>query len=218
MTKLFLFNGDSNVAGCELEDPEQESMAAWISKHHCANYVNLAVDGASNDRIYDSTMTYLQTTRPDFVMIGWTEHGREQWYLEGQMYEINHLEVGARVPEQYRRRYQFWKHHIQYDNDWHRVMGYYWHNKIYNLHMFLREKQIPHYFFNAFFAFQIPEQQQLDWHENFYRPYFQNCTYIDWCKQRGFSEITPGWFHYDAAAHKSWAEELISTMDQDSVL
>ena len=31
-------------------------------------------------------------------------------------------------------------------------MGYYWHNKIYNLHFILKERGIPHLFFNAFNA------------------------------------------------------------------
>lgn len=214
-----MFNGDSNVAGCELENPSKESMAAVISQHYDAKCVNLSIDGASNDRIYDSTVEYLRTNSPpDFIMIGWTEHGREQWYLNGKMHEINQLDVGERVPEEYRRRYQFWKNNIKIDSDWHRVLGFYWHNKIYNLHIMLREKNIAHYFFNAFFAFHIPVEQHLDWHNNFYRPYWQNCTYVNWCIENDFKEITPGWLHFNADAHKSWAEELISIMTQDHIL
>lgn len=217
--RTFLFNGDSNVAGCELANPDVESMAAVISERHGARCVNLAKDGASNDRIYDTTLEYLRDNpAPDFVMIGWTEHGREQWYHDGRMYEINDLEVGERVPEQYRRRHQFWKMHIKHDTDWHRVMGYYWHNKIYNLHIMLKEKNIPHYFFNAFFAFHGPIEQQLDWHGNFYQPYAQNRTYINWCQEQGYREITPGWLHFNSDAHKSWADELVRALTEDKVL
>lgn len=217
--KKFLFNGDSNTAGCELPDPAAQSMAAVIGRHYGAEITNLALDGASNDRIYDSTIEYLKTnSNPDLVMIGWTEHGREQWFLDGRMYEINHLEVGERVPEQYRRRYQFWKYNIQRNEEWHRIMGYYWHNKIYNLHIMLKEKNIPHYFFNTFFAFHGPIEQQLGWHGNFYQPYAQNRTYINWCQEKGYREITPGWLHFNADAHQSWADELIQAMAEDKVL
>ena len=217
--KLFLFNGDSNVAGCELENPTEESMAAVISKHYNAKNINLSVDGSSNDRIYETTIEYLKNNpSPDFVMIGWSDMGREQWYLNGEMHEVNHLDVGKRIPEEYRRRYQFWKHNIRVNADWHRVMGFYWHNKIYNLHMILREKNIPHYFFNAFHAFNIPKEQYLDWHGSFYRPYWQNCTYINWCIEHDYKEITPDWLHFNADAHQAWAEELIKTMAEDNIL
>ena len=73
-----LFNGDSNMNGEELENKDL-SMAGVITKFYNATATNLAVSGASNDLIYDSTRQYLQTNpAPDLVVVGWTEHGRDK--------------------------------------------------------------------------------------------------------------------------------------------
>ena len=210
-----LFNGDSNMAGEELLDRSQ-SMAGIIAKHFGAESTNLSLSGASNERIYNTTLEYLEKNpAPDLVVVGWSEHGREQWYFEGKFHEVNNLGVGADLPEELLRRYQFWKKHIQRNEHWHRVMGMYWHNKIFNLHTMLSEQGIPHYFYNAFHPFRHPLAEQLDWRKHFFGPYDQNNCYITWCEQRGYKEITPGWCHYDEQAHKAWAEELIRTMSTD---
>lgn len=212
-----LFNGDSNVAGEELID-RLKSMAGVIANHYSAESTNLALSGASNDRIYDTTLQYLNTnSSPDLVVIGWSEHGREQWYHNGQFHEVNNLGVGASLPDQLKRRFQFWKQYIQKDEAWFRVMNIYWHNKIYNLHTILTEKNIPHLFFNAFHAFYHQENQQLDWQGQFFCPYHQNRCYVNWCVEHGFEEITPGWQHFNEDAHRRWGELLISEIDKFKV-
>lgn len=210
-----LFNGDSNMAGEELED-KSKSMASVIAQHFDAEQVNLSLSGASNDRIYETTLKYLeQNPAPDMVIIGWSEHGREQWYLNGQFHEVNNLGVGTTLPDEFRKRYQFWKHYIHRNEHWFRVMSFYWHNKIFNLHTMLLERAIPHYFFNAFFAFPHTEKEQLDWKDHFFRPYYQNMCYINWCQEHGYEEITPGWRHFNEQAHEAWANELLTTMSTD---
>jgi hypothetical protein len=212
-----LFNGDSNMNGEELQD-RSRSMIGEISRHLGGTGTNLSVSGASNDLIYNSTLEYLKDNKPDLAVIGWTEHGREQWYFEGAFHEINQLDVGQRIPEEFRRRYQFWKNHIQKEGEWHRVMGYYWHNKIYNLHLILKERGIPHLFFNAFNAFQVANTaEQLDWDECFFHPYQQNLCYINYCVEHEFEEITPGWQHYNEDAHAAWAQTLVDYMNQRQV-
>jgi len=205
-----LFNGDSNMNGEELVDRSQ-SMAGVIAKEFRATSTNLAISGASNDLIYDSTWEYLQNNpAPDLVVIGWSEHGREQWYFDGKFHEINQLDVGQQIPNEFRRRYQFWKNHIQTEGEWHRVMSYYWHNKIYNLHMWLYERQIPHLFFNAFQHFQIDNSKEwLDWHCCSFCPYVANQCYVPFCMQQEYDEITPGWNHYGPEAHEAWAKILL---------
>ena len=214
-----LFNGDSNMNGEELENKDL-SMAGVITKfYNWPTSTNLAVSGASNDLIYDSTLQYLKTNpAPDLVVVGWTEHGREQWYFENEFHEINQLDVGKRIPEEFRQRYQFWKCHIQQDPDWHRIMGLYWHNKIYNLHMWLYERKIPHLFFSTFNSFVIPNQKEhLDWHGNFFNPYNQSYCYTSWCVEHEYAEITPGWQHYNENAHAAWANILIEYMNTHSI-
>ena len=215
---LIYFNGDSNVAGEELPDIQQ-GMAHVIAGHYGADLVNHALSGACNDRIYETTLQYVNSNaKPDLVVIGWTEHGREQWWMDGSYHQINQLDVGQRVPDNMRRRHQLWKSYIKHDRDWHRVMGIYWHNRIFNLHSILEERGIPHMFFNAFFHFHIGEHEQLDWRGHFFCPYASNRTYVNWCTERGFQEITPGWHHYTADAHAAWAREIIQAITKDHVL
>lgn len=210
-----LFNGDSNVAGEELID-RSKSMSGVIARHFDAEYENLSFSGASNDRIYNTTLEYLDNnTVPDLVIIGWTEHHREQWYFDGRFHEINHIGVGETLPENFRRRYQIWKNHVQRHGEFQRYASMYWHNKIFNLHTMLLEKNIPHYFFNAFMAFPNDVKEQLDWKHHFFRPYFQNQCYVTWCQEKGFEEITPGWLHFDEQAHEAYANELIKVMCND---
>ena len=97
-------------------------------------------------------------------------------------------------------------------------MGYYWHNKIYNLHLILKERDIPHLFFNAFNAFQVANTaEQLDWDDCFFHPYQQNLCYINYCVEHEFEEITPGWQHYNEDAHAAWAQTLVDHMNQQQV-
>ena len=213
-----LFNGDSNMNGEELENKDL-SMAGFITKFYNATATNLSASGASNDRIYDSTWQYLQTNpAPDLVVVGWTSYDREQWYFGNEFQEINRLDVGQRIPEEFRQRYQFWKNNIEQDPDRLRIMGYYWHNKIYNLHMWLYERKIPHLFFNTFDSFVIPNQKEhLNWHQNFLNPYNQNYCYISWCNEHGYKQITPGWYHYNEDAHAEWANIMIEYMHTHSI-
>ena len=213
-----LFNGDSNMKGEELENKDL-SMAGFITKLYNATATNLSASGASNDRIYDSTWQYLQTnSAPDLVVVGWTSYDREQWYFNNEFQEINRLDVGQRIPEEFRQRYQFWKNHVEHDPDWRRIMGYYWHNKIYNLHMWLYERKIPHLFFHTFDSFVIPDQKEhLNWHHNFFNPYNQNYCYISWCNEHGYKQITPGWYHYNEDAHAKWANIMIEYMRTHSI-
>jgi hypothetical protein len=68
--------------------------------------------------------------------------------------------------------------------------------------------------FNAFNAFQVENQAEwLPWQDCFYRPYHQNLCYVNWCSERGFNEITPGWQHYDHVAHEAWGNTMIDYMN-----
>lgn len=89
-----LFNGDSFTYGDELDDsligaPRMHTYAHKLSNQLQARYVNLAQNGASNQKIYRTTNDFLQqTSRPiSLVVITWTNFGRfelcENFSLEG---------------------------------------------------------------------------------------------------------------------------------------
>lgn len=230
---MIYFNGDSNVAGSELQDPDQ-GMTGHLARELGLSYVNHAFGGASNDRIYDTTISWLLDTtqstptlrnRPELVVIGWTQFNRIQWFLidqwsSGQFWEINLIGAGIPIPDEFQSRYQFWKHNIEKDGVWKRVMSNYWHNKIYNLHCMLDYFEIPHLFFNAFesFATDNLDPTICDWSGTFMDPYGDSMLYTKWCLSQGYQEITPGLLHFDAAAQQAWANVMHQHINSNGIL
>lgn len=222
---LIYFNGDSNVAGTELDDPKNHSMAARLCHRFSAESISQAQAGASNDYIYDTTMAWLQQNpKPDLVVIGWTEFGRLQWYLVdeyglGCFWEINHIGVGIPIPEIYQPRYQFYLNHIQRHNEWHSVQAFYWQNKIYNLHCMFNHLGIPHLFFNTFNHFYVKGAGLgMDWNNAHLSPYDKSQVYVEWAQEQGYQQITPGWFHFDDSAHDAWAQIMYDHIKEHNIL
>jgi hypothetical protein len=52
------------------------------------------------------------------------------------------------------------------------------------------------------------EVNQLDWNNAFLTPYSKELIYTEWCQRQGYKEITPGWQHYESAAHTQWANVM----------
>ena len=216
-----VFNGDSNVAGTELASLDLGMAARLAKKLEATNTFNLASAGAGNDLIYDTTINFLNNNNnlfPQFMVIGWSEVSRIQWFVEddwgkARLWEINHMEVGIPVPNEYKQRFAHWKEHTRTDSYWREVMTSYWHNKIYNLHKILEHRKIPHLFFNAFDAFKLPDgEPEFSWNNSFYSPYNESGTYVHYCQNKNYQEITPGWMHYPPEAHEDWAETLYQYM------
>lgn len=219
-----LVNGDSNMCGEELED-RSSGIAPQVAQMLGADCNNLSLSGSSNDRIYDSTMNYILTQpKPDFVLIGWSEMCRVQWFLDdvhssGEFVEINNLGVGRReYPASYARRLEHW-HEISNNLEFRTHLSYYWHERIYNLHKFLQSRHIKHLFFHAFHDFKILDVgDQLDWNNCFMDPYNWDNTYIHWCASHGYDEITPGWYHYEPMAQRAWAERIVDHVKRHNIL
>ena len=219
-----LVNGDSNMCGEELED-RSLGIAPQVAQILGAELNNLSVSGSSNDRIYDSTMNYIRTRpKPDLVIIGWSEMCRVQWFLDdvipsGEFVEINNLGVGKRqYPAEYDKRLERW-HQVSNNIEFRTHLSYYWHERIYNLHKLLQNRQINHLFFHAFHDFKIHfTQEQLDWSNCFMDPYDWDNTYVKWCANQGYQEITPGWYHYEPAGQHAWAEKLVKYINQSKII
>lgn len=208
-----LFNGDSNMCGEELDD-RSLGIAPQLCNLLGGQGVNLSLSGSSNDRIYESTLDYIKNnSAPDLVVIGWSEYARVQWFLTDQGYpewlEINNLGIGKREPPaEYNQRLEHW-HQTANNLEYRTGMTLYWHERIYNLHKYLEHLKIPHVFFHAFHDFKVHQfQYHLDWDNKFMDPYNWDNTYVHWCAQQGYKEITPGWYHYEPAGQLAWAEKL----------
>ena len=218
-----LCNGDSNMCGEELED-RSLGIAPQLCDMLGGECVNLSLSGSSNDRIYDTTMEYIKSNpHPDLVVIGWSEYVRVQWFLTDLGYpewlEINNLGIGKREPPaEYNHRLQHW-HEVSKDLGYRTGMSVYWHERVYNLHKYLEHLEIPHVFFHAFHDFKVHHSEyQLDWNRRFMDPYDWDNTYVHWCAREGFKEITPGYFHYEPAGQRAWAQRLFDYIKLNRIL
>lgn len=231
-------NGDSNMSGEELEDT-----SLGISGQLCqilgGEEINLALTGASNDRIYDTTLEYInKNPAPNLIVIGWSEMCRVQWFLTNQdesfaktnkkpgFVEINSLGIGSReYPPEYNNRLKHW-FAVASNPDYREALSFYWHERIYNLHKLLEFRKIPHIFFHAFHNFRIHDQMnQLNWSNRFIEPYtwcfaneIVNVSYIHWCERNDYKQITPGLFHFEPAAQRAWAERLAGHIQKHNLM
>ena len=218
-----LINGDSNMSGEELTD-KNLSIGSQLCKLLEGTEINLALSGASNDRIYNTTIEYIEKKKDiDLVVIGWSEMSRVQWFMTDNGYpefvEINNLGVGRReYPKEYDNRLAHW---FETSNKTeHRTgLSHYWHERIYNLHKYLEYYKISHVFFHAFHDFRIHNTQyQLDWNNRFISPYNQNYSYIYHSMNNGYKEITPGWYHFEPAAQLAWAEYMFDHIQKYNLI
>lgn len=175
-----------------------------------SDYTNLSLAGCSNDRIYETTMQYLQTHTPDMVVIGWTESHRIQWFdtETGQLLEINADAISDQPYSKSQKARAAAIHDLMVLNSpYGRNQSIYWHNKIFNLHLMLQYRQIPHLFFSAIDLFEpIQQSYHLDWASCYYRPY--DISYRTWAMNNNKQEITPGRYHYVGSAQIEWAHML----------
>lgn len=210
------------MAGTELELPDEQGIAARLSSRLQAQWLNQSLMGCGNDRIYDTTVRWLENNTADLVVIGWSEFVRIQWYLDGRMWEINELGVGEPVPAAYQKRYEQWCHDSR-NNGWYDMQArVYWHNKIYNLHKMLEHKNIAHLFFNAFTHFKFPvadeTEYHLDWNRRYFEPYTADMTYVQHCLKQNYQQVTPGYYHFEARGQDHWAQILYDYIQQNNIL
>jgi hypothetical protein len=80
-------NGDSHTSGVLVQP--QERFSNIVAKEFGKSVINHSKPGASNQRILRTTLDFLKSRTPDFVMIGWTTWEREEWYHQGRYYDVN---------------------------------------------------------------------------------------------------------------------------------
>jgi len=214
-------NGDSHSAGAEAvnkhafacDDPLYYSLGrqphpdnlAVSYGCYIANALNAILDcdaeaASSNTRIIRSTKEYLETNTPDLVIIGWSTWEREEWVHNGIPWQINVGGIGDDWPDEIVDRYKDWVLTVDWATATKKA-----HDDIYQLHLELNERNIPHYFFNCYSDFHT--MPKLDWHDCYLEPYNTEMTYWKWLTNQGHK--SNDWFHFGADAHRKWAEFLL---------
>jgi hypothetical protein len=234
------FNGDSNVAGSELKNPDEQGFASHLSRMFNASYINDAVGGASNSRILRTTEEYLRNCKksskyPDLIVIGWSEFVREDWFIDGNYQSLTNTFKLNFVEEQNPERYNYWIKNQVHSSTYSAQMAKFWNNTIYNFHCELTFLKIPHLFFEAIESFneveiRITKDKEItpfndwatiyhfNWNKNYFHPYNPDYAMINWAENSGYDQITPGKWHYPEPAQIAWAELLYNYINENNLL
>lgn len=157
--KIF-FNGDSHTSGSELKNPDVDTYCHVLTKLLGGTLMsNPSIGGGSNDRILRTTEKFLydcdnKKEYPDFVVIGWTETTRMDWFYNGRYRSLNSDDgldpkTASSVNQE---RYSYSLRCISHDAGQPWIVRYQ-HEKMYNLHLELEYRKIPHLFFNGVKSF-----------------------------------------------------------------
>jgi hypothetical protein len=218
---ILYVNGDSHSAGAEAvndycfaeDDPffhslgriphpdnERASYGCNIANELFAILHCDAESASSNARIIRTTRKYLETTTPDFIIIGWSTWEREEWLHDGVYWQINAGGIGNDWPDSIKEKYSNYILHL----NWHEKTKKA-HNQIHSFHTQLLDLDIPHLFFNTYNDFHT--LGPVHWHDSYIDPYNPNMTYWKWLTNNGFESNKS--YHFRADAHRKWAEFLL---------
>ena len=227
------FNGDSYVAGDELDNPTTQGFATKLASKLNATFLNQAEGGSSNSLILRKVQEYLYECKksmvfPDLVVIGWSESMREDWFFHDTYHSV--AGTGPRVDTFDLLGYQYWTKHMKSSFQYLHQMSKFYNRAIHNLHRELTYLKIPHVFFNAIVPLNITEIHNPDslqddlllklyWGDNFFYPYDQEImTWRGWAIANNHREVTPGKFHYDELAHTGWADVIYKYIKEKNIV
>jgi len=227
---MFLYiNGDSHSAGAEAANtycfanddfkyrhlgrkahPDNllVSYGSILAKKLNAKLICDAESSSSNARIIRTTRDFLKYTTPDIIVIGWATWEREEWNHNGIYYQVTAGGTDI-VPDDLKKLYKDWVIRITNQYALNEIRQ---HEIIWNFHLELEEKCIPHFFFNTYNTFahvRLNNLQQYDWGPNYLDPYSEAFTYYNWLKDRGCQTVNSQSYHFGIDAHEKWAEFLL---------
>ena len=165
-----------------------------------------AESGSSNARILRTTRDFVNDLPSlgnpyTVIVIGWSTWERKEfWHADSR--EWLQFAAGGMFKGIHEDLYKKYILDLDYDKDEAQC-----HSDIYDLHIELKQKNIPHLFFNAMWHFR--SNLDLDWHGNYLEPYDPDWSYMEWAFQNKFGERNQ---HYGPDAHRLWADVLFSRL------
>ena len=170
--------------------------------------------GCSNQRIIRTTNAWLDQhdARQDlFVLIQWSTWEREEWWHDGEWYQVN-ASGTDHVPAQLHDRYR----EFVADIDWNaRTESA--HNDIWQLHQRLIRDGVAHLFFNGNCHFGTV-QHRHDWNGHYIKPYDSRGTFDSVLKHQGFRTVRPDSWHFGPDGHCFWAEYLLQYINDNHLI
>jgi hypothetical protein len=231
---MLLANGCSFTEGYylpTLEDAWPYQLGALVN----TPVVNLAQGGASNQRIFRTTLEYLTTNTPKYLAIGWTDTSRyELPVVNGTYARVTNSDVlfhepltSNPDPKKLHEFYYKYLHnaYLSVDN----LLTY-----IITLQTVCQAKGIEYLFFNAFTDIEVApilkdyheyyqyEEHQLDYKlvdanlnlqtklTQINQNHFMKPTMQYWCRKNNFEFDSAG--HPLTAGHQAWATEMFDNI------
>lgn len=227
---ILYVNGDSHSAGAEAvnsfafanDDPLYVSLARKPHPDNLevsygrslANNLSAllhcdAESASSNSRIIRTAREYINTSKPDLIVIGWSTWEREEVIFDDQYYQFSIGCKGIDWPMEVRKLYQNWLQSID-----HKKKEQEMHETIWAFHQEL--KDIPHLFFNSYLALDFTEH--LDWNNSYLHPYDDTQTYYRWLNNQGYHTVNASSYHYGPDAHQAWADHLTKIIKESIMI
>ena len=231
---LIYVNGDSHSAGAEAVNPHafaeddpfyhglgrrphpdnlQASYGCVLANELFAVLDCDAESASSNARILRTTNQWLdQNSDPDaLVIIQWSTWERQEWLLDGQLYQVTASGTDD-VPEAHHERYK----HFVATVDWRQCRAQA-HEQIWQLHQRLLREGMAHVFFNGNNHFEGLGDQR-DWQGHYIGPYDSAGTFAAILSQNGFATVNAQSWHFGAQAHEFWAHFLLRYLRDNHII
>ena len=180
-----------------------------------AELICQARSGGSNDRIIRTTTDWIENNRgrlaDTFMILQWTTWEREEWFHGGTWHQVNASGIDI-VPDELQHRYKNYVINV----DW-AVKTLQAHDKIWNMHKYLKELGIRHLFFSAHNAFS-DIQNRRDWGVNYMHPYVREESYHNWLKNNGGTYANAASYHFDAKSHRLWAQHVLQYINDNNLI
>jgi hypothetical protein len=166
-----------------------------------------AESASSNDRILRTARAWVDANTQDWyrtlMIIQWSTWEREEWLHKGTYYQINASGTDS-VPDELFGRYKSYVASVDWATKTQQA-----HDQIWAFHNELKEKNIPHIFFNGNNDFSSITERK-DWGYHYIEPYQSEMTFHARLQQSGFMTVSPSSWHYGRDAHSWWATQLLN--------
>lgn len=212
---ILYVNGDSNSSGADINDLSR-SWPTILATRLGFTLINEAKSGGSNPRIMrTSSNAIAHSDKNTFIIIGWTSWERDEWLHQGQYYDVN---SGGHdiLPPELEQQYKEWV--LQQDSKEQAIKSKNMHSQIHRLHRSLKDRRIPHLFFNAVMTFQhnILDPVHLDWDKHYLGPYDNDLSYFWYLKNHGWKPNA--YNHYTDKAQEVWADVLYNYIQENKLI
>ena len=200
-------------------EPHPANLAVSYGRHIAdalnAKLICQASSGGSNDRIIRTTTDWIEQNNNrlanTFMILQWTTWEREEWFHEGNWYQVNASGIDI-VPNELQERYKNYVINV----DWN-VKTPQAHDKIWKMHEYLKNLGIRHLFFSGHSTFS-DIQNQHNWDKEYMHPYVREESYHNVLENNGFKHTRLFGYHFGKEAHCFWAKHVLQYMLNNQIV